>query len=135
MGLILLFLAIFIVGVLLAKYASYDFENLATTLWISGISMVASLGLVVLIQQLAEVPEEKMKYQLDKQQIEYYKTNDNITGEERAKVLEIIMNNNKTITMNKKWANNFWTSAFFSKEIGNYPLFSMEDIPLGRNTQ
>jgi len=123
MGLILLFCAIAIAGIVsLVKNGDGD----AIILFGGACGLVICFTLFLVFAGKAD--EQIQEYSRDKAQIELTYRNIALTGEERTAAITIAVNYNKVIQKHQKWNKDLFVGIFYSKKVASLPLFDLAKI-------
>jgi len=125
MGIILICLAVLALGIFTYRQNWFDGEVLGGFLVI--VSGLASTALVIIaIAVQTSQPGTIAAYEQDKAYIEASMENDSITGGEREKVMDLMLEDNIIITRNKTWSGNFFVGAFHGYDVGQLELFDFK---------
>ncbi len=107
------------------KFKHYCYDNIPTA--ISSIILIIVLFVLIIT---------KMEMTINAKILENVKSiynhqikNDKITGEERAKLMEWCIENNKIILENKKYYKNLFVGIYHSKKIANFELLDFTKLP------
>jgi hypothetical protein len=124
-GIILICLAILALGIFIYRQNWFDGEIMGGFLVIvSGLASTALIIIAIAVQ--TSQPGTIADYEQDKAYIEASIENDSITDGERAKVMELMLNDNLIIIGNKTWAGNFFVGAFHGYDVGQLELFDFK---------
>ena len=114
---------------LIISYIIYKITKLDCFGFISAAStlvLVASILIIGLSHAFSYI--DVINYQNDKIKIETAINNPQITGEERASVIDIITKDNIYIISNRFYGQSFWTNIFFPKNVQQLELFDINKI-------
>ncbi len=130
MGIILIALIGFIVCYLINKKIktnfTYEFICQCLMIFFAMAMLVCSIGIGI---NHLTTQETIIKYQQDKIKIEIAINNSQITGEERASILDLITKCNTEILSNRYYGSIFVLKEFYPKSIQNLELFDINKIP------
>jgi len=136
MGLTIVLIVLFIVGIFLFKKYEYkclwgwggadDFGILMS--WLTGILLFACL-ICYIIKFCDDDVNKPNEYLQDKMYLEQSFKNVYLTGNERKEIVHKIIKDNNYIVRNRTWVNNFWVGSFYSKNAANLQLFDITKLP------
>lgn len=121
MGLIIIFVILFIVGIWACWYTNkndYDGWNAASGI-ITFISGVIIFGMVIsLLTIKSDFKKNMLDYKALKELVEYQRKNDT-SSLERASIADKMIENNNVINSHRAYHNSIWIGCWYSKEIAN----------------
>ena len=129
MGIILICLALAAVGLFLIKSDWTDSGVMLIV--IGGACLVMSLILLPILQ--SEGKTYLNTYTINRAVFEGYVANNEISGMERTKAIELATTTNIEISENKMWRNNFWVGIFVYPSIGDLEPFDISRLPKAKN--
>ena len=125
MGILIITIVSLISSYIMYKITKFDWFGVIFA--ISTFVLVASILIIGLNHAFSYI--DVINYQNDKIKIETAITNPQITGEERASVIDIITKDNIYIISNRFYGQSVWTNIFFPKNIQQLELFDINKIP------
>lgn len=125
MGILIITTISLIISYIIYKITKFDWVGVISA--ISTFVLVASILIIGLSHALSYI--DVINYKNDKIKIETAINNPQITGEERASVIDIITKDNIYIISNRFYGQSFWTNIFFPKNIQQLELFDINKIP------
>ena len=102
-------------------------ENAFFTRFFSIIALVCIFLAIIKANSCSE--PEVISYKTDKNKIEMAINNPQITGEERASVIDLIIKDNSIILSNRYYGESFWFNIFVPKKVQELELFDINKIP------
>lgn len=123
MGVVIIGLLLIVLGIIFRR------EELTPVMCftIGGLFLAASIIFFLNVKAYEKNMVLAYAYDLEKYQAAI--ENPKITGEERASVIDMIINDNIIIMNNKMWSKNFWVGIFHSKKVGELEPFDINKIP------
>ena len=125
MGILIITIVSLIISYIIYKITKLDWFGFISA--ISTFVLVASILIIGLSHAFSYI--DVINYQNDKIKIETAINNPQITGEERASVIDIITKDNIYIISNRFYGQSVWTNIFFPKNIQQLELFDINKIP------
>lgn len=130
MGILLILIGIMVISFIIHKIIKKNYNMKCTFGIISNLTLVTIITVFVIILVInIDSYNMKIEYQQDKIKIETAINNPQITGEERASVIDLITKDNSIILSHRFYGNNFFTNIFMPKRIQNLELFDINKIP------
>lgn len=129
MGLFLVFILLFVLGIIIYKL-TYD-DTLEITAIFSFV--IGAIGLVISSLMLLIIKAEQKQYINVTYPniisiIDQTSKNKYITGSERTDVLKLAIQHNQNVLGERYWVDSFWIGAFNSEQIANLPLIDLSKI-------
>jgi len=125
----ILSVALFVFGIIgLVTYWEHEVMDVlsAGSLIIGSIcTIIAMCGILCAASNNIDFPNE---YAVNKSYIESVYTNEQLTGEERVKVVEMATETNRQILKSRSWGDNIWFGWMFSNVPGEFELIDISKI-------
>jgi hypothetical protein len=107
-------------------YKKTKSENAFFTRFFSILALVGIFLAVIIANSCSEL--DVISYKTDKNKIEMAINNPQITGEERASVIDLIIKDNSIILSNRYYGESFWFNIFVPKNVQQLELFDINKI-------
>ena len=125
MGILIITVLILIISSI--WYKKTKSENAFFTRLFSIIALVCIFLAIIKANSCSE--PDVISYKTDKNKIEMAINNPQITGEERASVIDLIIKDNSIILSNRYYGESFWFNIFVPKKVQELELFDINKIP------
>jgi hypothetical protein len=127
MGILIFALVLLTIGIIIGIKED-DFYNLYFALSIMLLLIIGLVFFAVVVNGQNNI----ISYNYDKIQYNTAVNNKQITGQERAEIINLVTNDNTIIMAYKHWTKNFWIGLFYYKPIADLELFDISKIPYAK---
>lgn len=127
MLLLIIFIVLFIIGIVILRSNNIDWDFLGYTLAMISSFAVVIWGIIIVVCIYGN-ESNLIEYEQDKAYIESCYNNTQLTDNERQKLNELIIKDNNIISLSERWKDNIWIGILYSDKIASLKKFDLSKV-------